>query len=57
VISAYAPVGWTADRLAAAEQELADRGIRLHRLCRPWDTALWPHAQSGFFSFAAKAKR
>jgi deoxyribodipyrimidine photo-lyase len=57
VISAYAPVGWTADRLAAAEQALADHGIRLHRLCRPWDTALWPHAQSGFFAFAAKAKR
>ncbi len=56
IITPHAPTGWTADHLAAAEPHLANRGIRLHRIQRPWDTNLWPHAQAGFFSFAAHAK-
>ncbi len=54
VITPYAPVGWTADRLATIEAELAKTGITLHRLSRSWDQNRWPHATSGFFAFAAK---
>jgi deoxyribodipyrimidine photo-lyase len=54
VITPYAPAGWTADHLAAAEDDLAARGIRLHRISRPWDSERWPHATRGFFAFWAK---
>lgn len=57
VITPHAPVGWTADWLAAAEPGLAERGIALHRVWRAWDRNMWPHAQGGFFGFAAKVTR
>ncbi|HQT62876.1 MAG: hypothetical protein B7Z75_07835 [Acidocella sp. 20-57-95] len=57
VITPYAPAGWTADWLSAAEVELAGSGIRLHRICRSWDSEKWPHATRGFFPFWAEAGR
>ncbi len=52
VVTPYAPVGWTADRLTTIEGQLAARGIRLHRILRPWDYDRWPHAKAGFFAFS-----
>jgi deoxyribodipyrimidine photo-lyase len=57
VITPYAPAGWTADWLAAAEHELAGYDIRLHQIRRSWDSEKWPHATRGFFSFWAEAGR
>jgi hypothetical protein len=56
VITPYAPVGWTAGRLASIETELASHGIRLHRIRRFWDSENWPHAHGGFFAFRAAVK-
>ncbi|MEM9057216.1 MAG: FAD-binding domain-containing protein [Pseudomonadota bacterium] len=49
VVTAYAPTGPLADRLAALERELAVDGVSLHRVRRPYDGASWPHATRGFF--------
>jgi deoxyribodipyrimidine photo-lyase len=57
VVTPYAPVGWTADWLAAAEEEMAARGITLHRILRPWDAERWPHAKGGFFGFWREVNR
>jgi deoxyribodipyrimidine photo-lyase len=57
VITPYAPAGWTADCLAAIERDLAKHEIRLHRICRSWDTERWPSATRGFFAFWAEAGR
>jgi len=57
VITPYAPAGWTADRLAATERDLAGRGIALHRIYRSWDRERWPHAMRGFFAFWAEVGR
>lgn len=47
VVTPWAPVGWVADALAAA-------GVPLLRARRPWDSACWPLARSGFFPFREK---
>jgi deoxyribodipyrimidine photo-lyase len=56
IVTSYAPVGWTADRLNSIETELAAQGIRLHWIRRPWDSEKWPHAHGGFFAFRAAVK-
>ncbi|ACI99767.1 FAD-binding domain-containing protein [Rhodospirillum centenum] len=57
VVAPYAPVGPTADRLAALETALGDAGIQLVRLPRPYDRASWPHATRGYFAFKEKIPR
>jgi deoxyribodipyrimidine photo-lyase len=49
VVTAYAPVGPAAERLASLAPVLAAEGVRLIRLRRAWDEAIWPHATRGFF--------
>ena len=49
VMTAYAPVGPAAERLQAVRARLAERGISLTPMLRPWDAAAWPHATKGFF--------
>ncbi|RIA55273.1 FAD-binding domain-containing protein [Dichotomicrobium thermohalophilum] len=49
VMTAYAPVGPVAERLAAARATLAENGVSLIQILRPWDKAAWPHATKGFF--------
>jgi len=51
ILTPHAPIGPTADALAALEPALAACGITLHRLTRPWDATAWPHASKGFFAF------
>lgn len=53
VITPYAPVGWAAEALRAAETKLHDAGLHLHRLRRAFDTRCWPLARRGFFDFKA----
>lgn len=52
-----APLGWTADTLAALRPALAARGVTLHRWRRPWDAACWPLARRGFFPFRENIPR
>ncbi|MEM8853493.1 MAG: FAD-binding domain-containing protein [Pseudomonadota bacterium] len=49
IATPYAPVGPTADALAAARDGLAEEGIPLHTLLRLEDRAAWPYANAGFF--------
>lgn len=51
IVTAYAPVGPVADRLARIDRDLADAGIALIQLRRDWDAQFWPHATRGFFTF------
>lgn len=51
VLTPWAPVGPAADRLASLDPVLAESGLRLVRLRRPWDEELWPQATAGYFPF------
>lgn len=51
IVTAHAPVGPVADRLAALTPILADAGIALVQIRRLWDAQFWPHAKKGFFPF------
>lgn len=51
LVTAYAPVGPTADALAEAKPLLAAQGISLSQTQRPFDALAWPHASAGFFRF------
>ena len=50
-------VGPLRDELRGLSEEVAERGIKLVRLRRKWDSALLPHASRGFFPFWNKAGR
>ncbi len=54
VVTAYAPVGPVAERLASARQTLADSGIQLVQLRRAYDTSTWPHARKGYFRLKSR---
>jgi len=54
IVTAYAPVGPVAERLAKAETALCAAGIRLVQIRRSYDTHAWPHATKGFFGLKAK---
>ncbi len=54
VVTAYAPVGPVAQRLATAGPALDAAGIRLQRIRRPYDDLAWPHATKGFFALKQK---
>ncbi|MEO1679371.1 MAG: FAD-binding domain-containing protein [Pseudomonadota bacterium] len=49
VVTAYAPVGPVADRLADALGALEQAGLALHQIRRTYDDLAWPHATKGFF--------
>jgi len=51
ILTAYAPVGPVADRIALIQQACAAAGIRLVAVRRNWDSRAWPHATRGFFQF------
>ncbi|MDJ0948849.1 MAG: FAD-binding domain-containing protein [Alphaproteobacteria bacterium] len=54
VVTAYVPVGPTADAMQALTQELAVHEIALVPALRSWDQLSWPHATRGFFQFRQK---
>lgn len=49
IVTAYVPIGPDADQLDTANAALAEAGMQLHRVRRPYDTLTWPHANKGFF--------
>ena len=51
IVTACAPVGPVADRLAALAPVLAGEGIALVQVRRRWDAQFWPHAKKGYFAF------
>lgn len=51
VVTGYAPVGFNATALTKIGEELAEAGVALIMLRRPWDTDHWPLARRGFFAF------
>lgn len=55
IVTAWAPVGPTAEALGRALPVLAAEGIALVQVRREWDEALWPLATKGFFPFKEKA--
>jgi deoxyribodipyrimidine photo-lyase len=54
VVTAEAPVGPVADRLAGLDTALSARGVPLIRVRRAYDQMLWPEATKGFFPFKEK---
>lgn len=57
VVTAYAPVGPTRDRLDALAPQLAARGLTFKRLARPYDALTWPHGRGGFFGLKKRIPR
>ncbi|NNF72383.1 MAG: DNA photolyase [Rhodobacteraceae bacterium] len=53
IVMPHAPVGPAADRAARAARLLADDGIPVLRVIRPYDSLCWPRATAGFFKFKA----
>ena len=51
VVTPFAPVGPVAGRLDRAERRLAEDGVALIRVLRPFDGDAWPHATHGYFRF------
>ena len=49
IVTAYAPVGPTADRLAQLKYRLGEKDITLVQILRDYDAKIWPHATRGFF--------
>ena len=54
VVTAYAPVGPVAERLASVRQTLASDGTELIELRRAYDTCTWPHATKGYFKLKSR---
>ncbi|HSM29594.1 MAG TPA: FAD-binding domain-containing protein [Woeseiaceae bacterium] len=54
VVTAYAPVGPVAERVASARRALADRGVALVQLRRAYDSCTWPHAAGGYFKLKSR---
>ncbi|MGI9523752.1 MAG: FAD-binding domain-containing protein [Hyphomicrobiaceae bacterium] len=53
-VTAYAPVGPVAEKLERARRDLADHGISLCEVRRPYEDLTWPHATRGFFALKKK---
>ncbi|MGB5512576.1 MAG: FAD-binding domain-containing protein [Woeseiaceae bacterium] len=54
IVTAYAPVGPVAERIAKAKKELATRGIQLRQVRRDYDCVTWPYATRGYFKLKAR---
>jgi deoxyribodipyrimidine photo-lyase len=51
VVTAYPPIGPTAEAVSDMQELFSAHGIRLVQILREWDKAAWPHATHGFFRF------
>ena len=49
IVTAYAPIGPVAERLASARRILANERIELIQIRRAYDTCTWPFATKGYF--------
>lgn len=50
IITAFAPVGPLADRLALLRPAASAAGLPVTEVLRPWDARVWPHCRKGFFA-------
>ncbi|MDR7231012.1 deoxyribodipyrimidine photo-lyase [Caulobacter sp. BE264] len=57
VVTAYAPVGPTRERLDVLAPQLAARGVTIKRLARRYDALTWPHGRGGFFGLKKRIPR
>ena len=57
VVTAYAPVGPTRDRLDGLAPQLGARGVTFKRLARRYDALTWPHGRGGFFGLKKRIPR
>ena len=54
IVTAYMPIGPSADALATAKPVLSQEGITISQIIRPWDRHIWPYANRGFFKVKKK---
>jgi deoxyribodipyrimidine photo-lyase len=54
IVTAYAPVGPVAERLAKARRALASHNVALIQLRRRYDERVWPHATRGYFKLKSR---
>ena len=54
VVTAYAPVGPVAERLARARRALAEQGVGLVQARRSYDDCTWPHTTRGYFPLKSR---
>lgn len=54
IVTAYAPVGPVADRIAALRPLAEAQGLPLAEHLRDWDRQTWPHCRKGFFALKDK---
>jgi len=57
IVTPCVPVGPTATALEAVRPAIEAAGLALVSVRRPWDAALWPLADRGFFPFREKAPK
>ena len=54
IVTAHAPVGPVAERLARARRALASHNVELIQLRRSYDERVWPHATGGYFKLKSR---
>ncbi len=54
IVTAYAPTGPVAERLARARRALAGNGVELLQVRRRFDDCTWPHATHGYFRLKSR---
>jgi deoxyribodipyrimidine photo-lyase len=54
VVTAYAPTGPVAERLARARRALSAQGVELVQVRRRYDECTWPHATRGYFRLKSR---
>lgn len=57
IVTAYLPVGPSAEAFKLAADELSAAGITVSQIIRPWDSLIWPYANRGFFKVKKKMPR
>lgn len=57
IVTAYVPVGPSAQALAKAMPEFERAGITVTQITRPWDRLTWPYANRGFFKVKKKVPK
>ena len=55
IVTPYAPVGPVASVLSGLQRDVGAAGLDWVSVRRPWDTALWPLADRGFFPFRERS--
>lgn len=54
IVTAYMPIGPSADTFARAESALNQADISVSQILRSWDIETWPYANRGFFKVKKK---